>query len=392
MKPADVLSIRGESLLDSEASVRRPRVLFVAPLGFGLSVGGMQRQVAATAQQLENLQLATVIHTDPWQYSFDGIDVCHLFTTSPEILPYAVAARSLSIPVVVSPIYYPSDVLPIAAVKARALAGLPGLYGNLAAARALLQIASRVLVLSTSEARALRIVFGVSRARMFEVPNGVDPRFAQSTPDAFRAAYGHRPDVLFVGRLDRNKNVLRLIRAIERTDLNLSIIGFASQADPDVEREVMRSVGKRVRYLGPVPWDSALLPSAYASARVVCLPSFKEVMPLTLLEALAAGCRIVTTRNSAMTELLLDEAQYCDPRSVESIRSAILTALRSRAPERARARVISHFTWPEIARRVAGHYIAAMANRPNCAPRSAFEVSPPVLCDQAPDGAREDRA
>ncbi|NJN63410.1 MAG: glycosyltransferase family 4 protein [Acidobacteria bacterium] len=330
------------------AATRPPRVLFVAPFAYGLNPGGMQRQVEATAFHLEKLDLAAVVRANSWQCSFDDIDICHIFTTSPEVLPYAIAARQRGVPIFVSPIYYPSGALSTAALKARVLVRLPGCYSNLLAARSLLQLASRVLPLTSKEARALQVVFGTPRARMTEIPNGVDPRFANAAEGPFVAAFGHRPDILFVGRLDRNKNVLGLVRAIEATDLSLTIIGFGARDEPEVEAEVRSRTNQRIRYIGSIPWESPLLPSAYAAAKVLCLPSFKEVMPLTILEALAAGCRIVTTRNSAMTDLLGDAVHYCDPGNVQSIRTTVIGAIHSEEPRRLREEVLTSHTWPSV--------------------------------------------
>jgi glycosyltransferase involved in cell wall biosynthesis len=47
------------------------------------------------------------------------------------------------------------------------------------------------------------------------------------------------------------------------------------------------------------------MPSLYASASIVCLPSYREGMPRTLLEAAASGCAIVTTDIAGCREAIL---------------------------------------------------------------------------------------
>ena len=73
----------------------------------------------------------------------------------------------------------------------------------------------------------------------------------------------------------------------------------ASVTDEDIQQWVKEGV---IEYMG---WVSDM-PSLLASANVVCLPSYREGLPKSLLEAAAAGRAIVTTNVPGCRELVRD--------------------------------------------------------------------------------------
>jgi glycosyltransferase involved in cell wall biosynthesis len=332
------------------------RVLFAAPLAFGLQNGGMQLQVSRTREALRALGVE-VVDCDPWRDSLRGVDVCHVFTTAPELAPYVAAARARGVPVAVSPIFNTSERVAVLAAKARAARRVPGSFPFLNLADQVLASANAVLPLSIEEQRLLERVFGVPASRSTVVPNGAEERFAGADPELFVQRFGFRPDVLFVGRIDHNKNVLRLVSALEGTGLTLAVVGSASPVDPGAFAALQARAGDGVVLVGGVEHDDPVLASAYAASRVFCLPSLKEVMPLTVLEAVLAGCSVVVTRNTAMGSLLGDAVRYVDPRSVAGIRRAVAEAAADPAGAGPlRARVLETLTWPRIAERLVEVY------------------------------------
>ena len=79
-----------------------------------------------------------------------------------------------------------------------------------------LRRAGGVIVLSPEQADAVEARYRVRRDRLTVIPNGVDPSFYDS--GLRRSGSGRGPlRVLFVGRLDAQKNVARLLVAAART-------------------------------------------------------------------------------------------------------------------------------------------------------------------------------
>jgi glycosyltransferase involved in cell wall biosynthesis len=93
-------------------------------------------------------------------------------------------------------------------------------------------------------------------------------------------------------------------------------------------------------------------------------PSHNETFGLTILEAMACGCPVVTSDCSAMPETAGGAAQLADPNDPASIAAAILRALeggeemRLRGLERA-----AQFTWAQTAKSTLEVYREAYAKR-----------------------------
>jgi D-inositol-3-phosphate glycosyltransferase len=178
--------------------------------------------------------------------------------------------------------------------------------------RGVVREADRILAPTPVEAAHLVHLYGARPERIRVVPPGVDlERFRpRSVPDARRALGldGLRV-ILFVGRLQRLKGPDVAIRSFAEAarrrpdllgDAALVMVGGPSgPGDPVAEVGGLRrlaageGVGDRVRFLEPVPHDE--LPSLYAAADAVLVPSRSESFGLVALEAQACGVPVVAS-------------------------------------------------------------------------------------------------
>ncbi|GGL32332.1 hypothetical protein GCM10014719_37010 [Planomonospora parontospora subsp. antibiotica] len=115
-----------------------------------------------------------------------------------------------------------------------------------------------------------------------------------------------RRTVLFVGRLDEEKRLDELIRALpyvlNGTDAQLALAGTGGRR-ASLERLARRiGVGDRVTFLGFVPDD--MLPDAYAAADVFAMPGTAELQSIATLEAMAAGLPVVAADAMALPHLV----------------------------------------------------------------------------------------
>ena len=177
---------------------------------------------------------------------------------------------------------------------------------------------------------------GFERDRLRLVPMGVDATSAdtESVSEARGRYRLERPYVLWTGTIEPRKNLRRLLEAFDRVDedIDLALVG------PEGWNE---DVGKlidgrgRVKALGFVPRSD--LSALYAGARVFCFPSLFEGFGLPVLEAMAQGTPVVTSRGTSTEELGQDASVLVDPRDVSSIAEGIVQALRD---EELRARLV----------------------------------------------------
>ena len=155
-------------------------------------------------------------------------------------------------------------------------------------------------------------------------------------PDLARvkAVYGlEAPFVLNVGRLEPRKNLERLIRAFHQVrgkldrGLELVIAGHDDFGFETIYREAERGPGKSVRFLGPVPDGD--LPALYNLASVFAYPSLVEGFGMPVLEAMACGTPVVSSRRGSLGEVGGDAALWVEPEDEQSIAAGLETALTS---------------------------------------------------------------
>jgi 1,2-diacylglycerol 3-alpha-glucosyltransferase len=151
------------------------------------------------------------------------------------------------------------------------------------------------------------------RAPIAVVPTGVDvTRFRPGDREGARRALGLGADeriVLYVGRLDREKSVDRILSAFERVagtvpGTRLLLVGHGTQAEQLRRRAHASPVAARVRFDGVQP--HAELPPYYRAADVFVFASETETQGLVLAEAAACGLPAVAVSAPGCDEVVRD--------------------------------------------------------------------------------------
>jgi glycosyltransferase involved in cell wall biosynthesis len=135
---------------------------------------------------------------------------------------------------------------------------------------------------------------------VYLVENGVDVARFTMAGDGAASKMGPLR-ILYVGILTARKGVLDLLIASDRLDARglvheVVLVGGSPDEGAASAEEVVVAAGareERVRMSGPK--SLAEMPVVYRDADVFCLPSWWEAMPLSLLEAMAAGLPVVVT-------------------------------------------------------------------------------------------------
>ena len=162
--------------------------------------------------------------------------------------------------------------------------------------------------------------------------------------------------LLFVGRLVPEKGVHLLIEAFKalppELDLQLALTGPVwYETEYQKQLETLIDGDERIHFVGQA--DDELLAELYSNCRCFVLPSDVEGMSLSLLDALAYGCPIVTSSIPPNTSLVQDAAEVFEAGDVDDLTAKLEAVvaddarsaeLRLRAKERSRP-----FEWDVVA-------------------------------------------
>ena len=183
-----------------------------------------------------------------------------------------------------------------------------------------------LIMCPTEVTRGELIDVGFAANTIRVVPWGVNAVLADAKPSEQTLRPYSLPDefVLFVGTVEPRKNLAALAAATAMIDMPLVIAGAPGWGDAAVPPNA------DIRFLGHVPAD--VLSALYVTASVFAYPSLHEGFGLPVLEAMAHGAPVVTSRGTATEEVAGGAAVLVDPADVESIAAGLRTAFDD-APE-----------------------------------------------------------
>lgn len=218
------------------------------------------------------------------------------------------------------------------------------------------------------------------------IPNGVDAeRFASAAPSLRKQLASEGvPLVGFVGRLVPDKGgeiLLRAARLVLATRPNAKFV-FVGEGPSRKQWEALATelgIEKQVVFLG-ARHD---MPGVYSSLDIVVLPSFIESLPMCLLEAMAAGKPVISTRVGAVPQLLASDeiGLVVEPHNVEALSTAIVRVLENqelafRLGKNARQHVVRSFSAHSMATNYLWHFNQVLANHREARQnQTALEVS-----------------
>ncbi|MBC6456743.1 glycosyltransferase family 4 protein [Actinomadura sp. HBU206391] len=218
--------------------------------------------------------------------------------------------------------------------------------------------ATRLIVPSKATRDDLVRLLGADPTRMDVAYHGVDhDAFHRPSEDerrrlSDRLGLRGRPYIAFLGALEPRKNVPNLIRgwvqAVTRQpDPPVLVLAGSGGWDDEVD-SAMATVPLELQVIRPGYLRSSSLPGFFGGALVVALPSRGEGFGLPVLEAMACGAPVLTTRRASLPEVGGDAVAYTEPDA-----AGIGTALRELIDDGAQRKTLAdaayarsqEFTW-----------------------------------------------
>lgn len=323
--------------------------------------GGLQVQVLETTRALQAAGVDAVLF-DYGRHRLADFDIAHVFSAINGNHRIVEQARSEGLPVVLSTVLQP----PWSRTKDRLALLLSRFVSRLSGwsvatthqhIHSCLADANAVVALGLAEKEMLVEGYGVSAEKLHIVPNGIKETFFTADAGVFRARFGIAGRyALNVSSVSPYKNQMTALRAL-RGKVPLVVLGPCARQHRDYLLEMQNFGGDWFRYLGVLDNDDPALPSAYAGASLFVLPSQAEVQPISALEALAADCPVIITRNHSL-DMLADRTILGEvsPHDVDGI-SRLASSLLAQPPAAGHLRSqVSGFTWVNTANKLHAIY------------------------------------
>lgn len=203
----------------------------------------------------------------------------------------------------------------------------------------------------------------ISMAAEVEAKLTISPNFVDT--ERFRPiAVEKHYDLIYVGRIAKEKNLSELLAAVKRVGITIAIVGGEKGASADgttSAEEFHRlharfgDLGGRIHWLGRV--SNSELPIYINRARAFSLCSHYEGHPRALIEAMACGMPIIGANAPGIKNVLRqgDTGYLCDT-DAESIAAAVETImaqpdLMQKMGENARQFALENYSLPQLALR-----------------------------------------
>jgi glycosyltransferase involved in cell wall biosynthesis len=162
-------------------------------------------------------------------------------------------------------------------------------------------------VIAVSRASASQLEQLTHHPHISVLKNAIDTSAFTVIERSIKERGNHTTRLLFVGaagKLKGEQDFIRALASLRDKGLNIKadLIGFGAGRLAGYCEQL--GVSDLVGHLGPVPMDKRV--GFYRSADIFVLPTYAEAMPISVIEAMAAGLAIVTTPVGGIPELIDD--------------------------------------------------------------------------------------
>ncbi|MEA3441121.1 MAG: glycosyltransferase family 4 protein [Chloroflexota bacterium] len=188
------------------------------------------------------------------------------------------------------------------------------------------------------------------------IPNGINIK-------AYDHSKKQQNRILVVTRFFERKGIQYFLYALDgmRIPFNVDIVGDGPYLSKLKEIAGSIDTSAEITFHGWMDNKADRFRELFETASIFVFPSEAENFPMVLLEAMMAGCAIITTEGTGCQEVVEETALLVPPRNTGAIRAAL--ELLDDQPElcwnlghKAHARVEGEFSWPVVAKRYISVY------------------------------------
>lgn len=177
------------------------------------------------------------------------------------------------------------------------------------------------------------------------IPNGFDESKFLPSPK--------KPIIFASGRFLPRKGFRTLLAAAQKKDFGAEIHLCGDGPDRELLEKMKKTSKTKIVFHGWIDNCSQEYKSLLESAGIFVLPSESENASIALLEAMSAGCAVITTSVTGCPESVGDTGVLISPKNPDELSSAISmllkdSGMRKKLQKNARERIEKIFSWSKI--------------------------------------------
>jgi glycosyltransferase involved in cell wall biosynthesis len=185
--------------------------------------------------------------------------------------------------------------------------------------------ANKIFIAGEGNGDYLKAKYEFLRKKFEILNNGIDT-------DIFKPLVSNKKfDIGYVGRLEKDKNLLNLLEAIKGKELSVCFIGQGEEKNKLKEYAIKNGISLEI--IDKI--DNFQLPIFYNQFKVFALPSLHEGNPKSLLEALSCGFPVLACNVVGVNSIIKDgDSGILTNTDAESIRSGLEKIMKDDALRR----------------------------------------------------------
>ena len=197
-----------------------------------------------------------------------------------------------------------------------------------------------------------KILNSTYQKKISVIPNGIDSYWLQNIKA--KSNIDKPKNFLYVGKFDKNKNVLKLIDAFlqfaSENDYTLNLVGKGGAQETKI-KELSYKFPSKIVFHGPI-YDKVELEKVYQSNDIFAMISISETFGLVYVESLTQGLPILFTQNQGIDGTFQENIGLSvDPKSIGSIKKAMEHMVVNYNNFQLNKVDLSRFSWTEIAKK-----------------------------------------
>lgn len=340
--------------------MKRLKILFYSYQHIGFNTGGLQEQIFNTKLALEK-EGHIVYLLDEWlNENKPKVDICHQFSVHFTLTNTFREIKSLGLPIVISTVYNEESSVLKSLTRKISSIGIPLLYYN--NIRYFLNNSNFLITLGKSETKSLLNRFN-TKTPIQEISNGISSEIIEfHATDKDQTNINNVVSVVSVGTICKNKNQLSLIKACKKLGVKLILIGPESKSDSEYVKLCKSHEKENIVFKGYLNNKSHEFLEIISEASVFALVSHKEVLPISVFEALALEKPVTCTINSSVSDYFAknDNVDYCKPHSDADIYRSLKKQLSVKFNPILSTYIKQEFTWSKVAEKIENVYFKVL--------------------------------